>query len=142
MSNKVFIIYDYASAKEYYRIYKNQNNQILTLCLTASNFFEKKNINSKYFLDNLTLSEEIDCYEKADLILSKILKDLDNRFAEAICKNLQINKQKVFFSIYRFPFTERLARLIKLFNSGLNRLFISVYDGPDDIKKFKRISRK
>ena len=46
------------------------------------------------------------------------------------------------FIIYRFPFTERLARLIKLFNSGLNRLFISVYDGPDDIKKFKRISRK
>ena len=34
------------------------------------------------------------------------------------------------------------TRLVKLFNSGLNRLFISVYDGPDDIKKFIKIRSK
>ncbi len=34
------------------------------------------------------------------------------------------------------------SRLIKLFNSGLNRLFISVYDGPKDIKKFVKIRSK
>ena len=34
------------------------------------------------------------------------------------------------------------SRLIKLFNSGLNRLFISVYDGPKDIKKFIKIRSK
>ena len=30
-------------------------------------------------------------------------------------------------------------RLIKLFESGLNRLFISVYDGPKDMEKFQKI---
>ena len=34
------------------------------------------------------------------------------------------------------------SRLIKLFNSGLNRLFISVYDGSKDIKKFIKIRSK
>ena len=29
-------------------------------------------------------------------------------------------------------------RLIKLFESGLNRLFISVYDGPKDMEKFQK----
>ena len=28
------------------------------------------------------------------------------------------------------------SRLLKLFKSGLNKLFISVYDGPEDVKKF------
>ena len=34
------------------------------------------------------------------------------------------------------------TRLVKLFNSGLNRLFISVYDGPEDVKKFEKMRSK
>ena len=34
------------------------------------------------------------------------------------------------------------TRLIKLFNSGLNRLFISVYDGLKDVEKFKKMRSK
>ena len=31
------------------------------------------------------------------------------------------------------------TRLTKLFESGLNKLFISVYDGPQDVKKFEKM---
>jgi radical SAM protein with 4Fe4S-binding SPASM domain len=34
------------------------------------------------------------------------------------------------------------ARLTKLFKSGLDRLFISAYDGPDDVKKFEKFRSK
>ena len=32
-----------------------------------------------------------------------------------------------------------LKRLIKLFNSGLSTILISVYDGPEDEEKFKKL---
>ena len=55
--NKNFIfIYDYSSAKNYFKSKNKNQNDIIYLCLTASNFKYKK-LKSEYILDQLSIED-------------------------------------------------------------------------------------
>ena len=64
-------------------------------------------------------------------------KNIYNLLKKARAINQKVNLEMVTNGDVLNP-----SRLIKLFKSGLNRLFISVYDGPKDIKKFIKIRSK
>ena len=115
MSKNFVFIYDYTSAKNYFKSkYNKQNDIIFSFCLTASNFLNTKKLKSKYILDQLSIEDQKKIYVKADNLMKSILEKLDTDYTNQISKKLNLNLENIFYSLYKLPFTDRLAALLKL----------------------------
>jgi len=115
VSKNFIFIYDYSSAKNYFKSKnKKQNDIIFSLCLTASNFLDTKKLKSKYILDQLSIEDQKKIYVKADNLMKNTLENLDSDYTNQISKKFNLNLENIFYSLYKLPFTDRLAALLKL----------------------------